>query len=232
MPEGEQHGPNQSYFSSGNSNYDARQRVDCLKVLPTSSSKKMTMTPMDDAKFKDWQARWEKNIAGDSGNRYCDKEMGEEIGWLMTPFLEGFSNGYMATKDSKWIDNLIDWTDSWIKRGVKEPDGYIGWPKAAAAGTDVDQLNQFYADSLHGDAMVLRPIVRLSTVILKTPALKQKYGSKAESYLKLAEATFEKWDKRGAWRETKNGGSIPAVQPYGIDAKTGKWTDGYEKRTA
>ncbi|MCM8760036.1 MAG: hypothetical protein NC906_09755, partial [Candidatus Omnitrophica bacterium] len=51
------------------------------------------------------------------------KEMGEEIGWLISPFLNGFYYGYMATEDTKWIDNLIDWADSWIRRGIKEPDG-------------------------------------------------------------------------------------------------------------
>jgi rhamnogalacturonyl hydrolase YesR len=93
------------------------------------------MARMDDAKFKDWLNRWEKNIVSDARNRYCDKEMGEEIGWLITPFMEGFCCGYLATGDAKWADMLVDWADSWIKRGVKEPDGYVGWPrKAQAAG--------------------------------------------------------------------------------------------------
>jgi hypothetical protein len=139
----------------------------------------------------------------------------------------------MATGDGKWIDMLVDWTDSWVKRGVKEPDGCIGWPEAKAAGTDVDRLNEFTADSLLGEAMVLRPIVLTAGEILKSPALKAKYGDKAASYIKLSEAVFEKWDKRGAWREVslkEGGGMISVVLPFGIDAKTGKWTDGYDKR--
>ena len=156
------------------------------------------MVKMADQKFNDWLTRWEKNITGDARNRYCDKAMGEDIGWLMTPFLDGFYYGYMATKDTKWVDMLVDWTDSWIKRGVKEPDGYLGWPKLGAAGTDVDKLDDFNADSLLGEAMVLRPVVLMAGEILKTPALKEKYGAKAESYLKLSEQIYEKWDKRGA----------------------------------
>jgi len=66
------------------------------------------MARMDEAKFNDWKARWEKNIVNDAKNRYCDKEMGEEIGWLVSPFLNGFYHGYMATGDRKWIDLLID----------------------------------------------------------------------------------------------------------------------------
>ncbi|MBI3831012.1 MAG: hypothetical protein HY291_15940 [Planctomycetes bacterium] len=208
-------------------------QVQALQTAPQAADKKISnMAKMDDARFQDWLSRWEKNIEGDARNRYCDKEMGEEIGWLMTPFLDGFYYGYKATKNAKWIDYLVDWTDSWIKRGVKEPDGYIGWPKPGAAGTKVDDLDSYNADSLLGEAMVLRPIVLLSREILDTPDLKAKYGAKAESYLALAEKTYEKWDKRGGWRETKDGGCISLETAYGIDPKSGQWTEGYEKRNA
>jgi len=74
---------------------------------------------VDPAIAKDWLARWEKNILGDgSANRYCDKEMGEELGWLVSPFLEGFYHGYRATGDPKWVALLVDWMDSCLKRGV------------------------------------------------------------------------------------------------------------------
>ena len=85
---------------------------------------------MDPAIAKEWMSRWKQNILGEiRKNRYCDKETGESIGWAVTPFLNGFYYGYMATGDREWVDHLIDWADSVIKRGVKEPDGYIGWPK-------------------------------------------------------------------------------------------------------
>ena len=203
------------------------------QAAPAAAVKKgYQMARMDEAKFKDWQERWEKNIINDSRNRYCDKAMGESIGWLMTPFLDGFYYGYMTTKDPRWVEMLVDWTDSWIKRGVREPDGYIGWPAVGAAGTKVDNLDDFYADSLLGEAMALRPVVLMAGEILKTPALKAKYGAKAESYIKLSEQVFEKWDKRGAWRDTKGGGAISVVLPFGIDKATGKWTAGYATRNA
>ena len=85
---------------------------------------------MDEAMARTWLARWEKNIVADSRNRYCDKETGEQLGWLVSPFLNGFYYGYLATGDTQWIDRLIDWSDAVIKRGVKEPDGFVGWPKA------------------------------------------------------------------------------------------------------
>ena len=49
---------------------------------------------VDEATAKDWLARWEKGILGDARSRYCDKEMGEELGWLVSPFTNGFYHGY------------------------------------------------------------------------------------------------------------------------------------------
>ena len=173
---------------------------------------------------QDWLARWEKNILGSARRRYCDKELGEEIGWLMSPFLNGFYHGYRATGDAKWVDLLADWADSWIKRGVKEPDGFLGWPKSG-----MDSADSFHTDSLLGEAMGLRPVVLLADEILRTPALKDKFGPQAQAYLKLAEQVFEKWDSRGCWREVPDGG-LWVVPPFGIDPKTGNWTEGYARR--
>src|SRR5450432_2977923 len=104
--------------------------AEALPVKPGPDSQ----PPMDTAVAKDWLARWDKSITGDARNRYCDKETGEEIGWMISPFLDGFYYGYLATGDAKWIDLLVDWGDSLIKRGVKEPDGEMGWPKLGASG--------------------------------------------------------------------------------------------------
>jgi len=177
---------------------------------------------MDPALASEWMRRWKQNILDDSRkNRYCDRETGEEIGWLVSPFLNGFYYGYLATGDREWVDRLFEWGDAVVKRGVKEPDGYIGWPKGEGA--------RAIADSELGEAMFLRPMVLMAGEILKTPALKKEYGAKAEEYLRLSEKTFEKWDSRGAWRETKEGG-LWVGPPFGIDRQTGKWTDGYERR--
>ncbi len=106
---------------------------------------------------------------------------------------------------------------------MQEPDGYIGWPKRGAAGTYVDNLNSYYADSLLGEAMALRPVVLMSGVILNNPVLKARFGKKADGYLQLSRSLFEKWDTRGAWRPTGSG-IISVVLPVGIDQKTGRWT--------
>ncbi len=181
---------------------------------------------VDKATAKDWLARWRQSILGDARSRYCDKEMGEELGWLVSPFTSGFYYGYLATHDSKWIEMLVDWTDSWLRRGVKEPDGFIGWPKGNGGGGD---SNEYSADSLLGEAMALRPAVLMAGEILRTPALKDKWGRKAQGFLELAGRTFEKWDARGCWREVKEGG-LWVVPAFGIDKVTGQWSAGYGRR--
>src|SRR5271169_1979714 len=85
-----------------------------LAAAANGESTGNTPVPLDAALAKDWLARWEKNILGDSRNRYCDRELGEEIGWLVSPFLNGFYSGYRVTHDPKWVGYLADWADAWI----------------------------------------------------------------------------------------------------------------------
>ncbi len=181
---------------------------------------------LDPALAKDWLARWEKNILSDSKNRYCDREMSEELGWLVSPFVSGFYYGYRATGQIEWLERLADWTHSWTARGVKEPDGFVGWPKSGTGGNVEDSL---YSDSLLGEAMALRPALLAAHDILRDPVLKEKWGDQAQDWVKLAESTFEKWIARDCWREVKEGG-VWVVPVFGIDKQTGQWTEGYARR--
>ena len=132
------------------------------------------MTQMGEAKFKDWLARWEKEIRASNPMHYCTTATGESIGWFLQPFLKGFHYGYLATRNTGWVDMLVNCTDSLVRRAVKEPDGYVGWPTFGAAGIDVDRLDSFYADSMLGEAMALGPVVLMGNEIPK------KRGAKGE----------------------------------------------------
>lgn len=199
--------------------------------MQTTAPAEAQVAGLNPAKFSDLYLRWKQYIDHDArSNRFCDKEMGEQIGWLISPYLSAFYYGYLASKDPHWVDMLQNWADSWIRRAVREPDGFPGWPKVGGIAASIDNFDEFYADSMVGEAMALRPIVLMSADILKTPTLKAKYGEKAQSYIDLAERIFTKWDSRGAWRDTEEGGGVPIVLPFGIDQKTGGWTDGYKDR--
>ena len=199
-------------------------------VLPKSDGHEMLK--MNDAKFKDWLLRWERSILRENSTHYCGDAVGEDLGWGMSPFLRGFYFGYLATGNPLWVDRLIKCADAWIKRAVREPDGYQGWPTVGAAGTNVDDLDSFYADSMLGEAMALAPVVLMAAEIRRSLLLKERFGSKAEDYIRLAEQIFDKWDARGVWRETDNGGGVSVELPFGIDQTAGNWTGEYRSRNA
>ena len=195
--------------------------------LAAEPTKRGDSTPsLDRALAKDWLTRWQEHILGEERARFCDKETGEEIGWLVGPFLNGFYYGYQATHDTRWVEHLVDWGDAWTRRGVKEPDGFVGWPKGGTGGM---QAQDFFTDSLLGEAMALHPLVLMANEIRQTPTLGAKFNQRAEAYLKLSEEIFEKWTARGCWREVKEGG-VWVVPAFGIDRQTGKWTEGYARR--
>jgi len=176
---------------------------------------------------KGWLELWQKSILASARKRYCDTETGEELGWFLSPFLNGFYHGYRATGDAKWADLLMDWAESWVKRGVKEPDGFVGWPKADGASTNV--VPGLFTDNMLGEAMAFHPVVLMADVVGKTPALQGRHGAAAARYLQLAEETFAKWDARGCWRATDAGG-VWVVPPFGIDQAAGRFTAGYDSR--
>lgn len=187
------------------------------------------MLKANETEINGWLLHWERNIVGENSMRFCRAESGEEIGWLISPFLKGFYYGYLATGNALWVERLIACTDAWLKRAVKEPDGYLGWPKVGAAGTKVDNLDDFYADSTLGEAMALTPIILMAREIRKTPSLAGKYGSKTEDYIDFAEQIFKKWDSREVWRETDPVSAITVVLPSGLDQRTGRWIAEYDK---
>ena len=174
-----------------------------------------------------WLPKWQSYILAESKTRYCDTETGEELGWLVSPFLSGFAYGYLATNETEWLDRLVDWADAWLKRAVKEPDGFVGWPKQGTGGLVEDQL---FTDSLLGEAMALTPLVRLHGQVHRGGlSWRSEIDRKLDRYLQASEACFRKWDGRGCWREVKDGG-VWVVPAFGIDKASGGWTAGYATR--
>jgi hypothetical protein len=182
----------------------------------------------DEKRRREWLERWERNITSNARSRYCDNQTGEELGWLVSPFLDGFYYGYKATGNPKWVELFVDWTAACINRAVKEPDGFPGWPKGDGGG---NESKEFTADSLLGEAMLLRPIALMTGEIRENPKLAARWGAQAEGYIELTEKIFQKWESRDCWREVKEGG-LWVVPSWGIDLQTGDWSAGYkEKKT-
>ena len=78
------------------------------------------------------------------------------------------------------------------------PDGYKGWVGEDQTGRGT------WADNHVGDAIIVDPMLGFAEVVLKDPELKKKYGEAAEKYVAEAKRDlFEKWDKRGTWKEDR-----------------------------
>ncbi|HZR18647.1 MAG TPA: hypothetical protein VFE51_15245, partial [Verrucomicrobiae bacterium] len=107
-----------------------------------------------------------------------------------------------------------------------EPDGFRGWPKGDGGG---GESKEYTADSLLGEAMLLRPMVLAAAEVRRNSGLSVKWRPQADRYVEFAEETFRKWDSRDCWREVKQGG-LWVVPAYGIDPRTGKWSAGYDQR--
>ena len=174
-----------------------------------------------------WLAAWRPHILAVAKRRYCDTEMGEELGWLVSPLLSGFHFGYLATGEPEWVDRFVDWADAWSGRAIEEPDGFPGWPKEAGASTDA--VPPFLTDNLLGEAMALQPMALMAGVILGRPELAARHGPRARAYLDLNRQVYEKWDRRGCWREVAGGG-LWVVPPFGLQPGGGRWTEGHARR--
>src|SRR6476620_9711679 len=75
---------------------------------------------MNDTNSKRWLLRWERSILRENSMRYCNNEMGEELGWKTSVFLNGFYYGYLATGNIVWLKKLVACADAWLNKAVKE----------------------------------------------------------------------------------------------------------------
>ena len=124
---------------------------------------------LNPARAADWMRRWRQNILSKT-NRPCDMEMGEQIGWRVAPFLNGFYHGFMATRDREWLDRPFDWGDA-VLEARRERAGrlhrlaQVGGRRRARIPSSGVKLR--YTDTEVGDAMVLRPMARMAGEILR-----------------------------------------------------------------
>ena len=203
-----------------------RLRVFFRPVLPSPRSR--SAAPWIRRSPRNGCSAGSRTSSATARDRYCDKEMGEEIGWLVSPFLNGVLlrlHGHGRPRVGGPADRLGRLRHQARREGAGRLHRLAQGRRTTASSITFRRREKLrYTDVEVGDAMFLRPLVLMAGEILKTPALKEKYGAKAEEYLQLAEQTFEKWDSRGAWRETKDGG-VWVVPPFGFDRKTGKWTE-------
>ena len=124
------------------------------------------------------------------------KSKGEGFCWHAAWGIRVFVDGYMAYKDTTWLDSGVRYFDWLIAKMDKSPDGYKGW-----VGPYMYDSNAI-ADCHVGDGVIMAEFARFIELVYKDAGLKAKYGNKADEYLGLIRKDFiEKWDKRGTWIE-------------------------------
>ena len=128
------------------------------------------------------------------GNHFLKETTGEQFCWHAAAGISEFQKGYEAFKDEKWLEEGAKYYDWLISKMETAPDGYKGWigPYMYDAKLDMD---------CHvGDAILMNAFLGYAEIVLKDPALKEKYGTKAQGYVDLAKKhLIEKWDKRDTW---------------------------------
>ena len=121
---------------------------------------------------------------------------GEDFGWHVSYDLGDFLKGYLASKDTAWLDAGVKACDYTVSKMSTGPDGYKGWVGA------YEYDHKIWADVHVADAILMNHILGLAEVILADETLKKTYGDAANRYVTLAKHDFvEKWDKRGTWHE-------------------------------
>jgi len=141
--------------------------------------------------------------------------------WHARYTMDGFLDGYLATRDPAWLDAAVkyfDWTISLLLAG---PDGCKGW-----LGPVPGQPGKFGEHPI-GDAIMMDPMVRFAAMVLKDePALTTKYGDRARAYVALAkELMFEKWQKRGTWHEDGPYGVFTEWPRHYTEQEPNRWHD-------
>ena len=139
-----------------------------------------------------------QEILRDTTSAIATDGPGELFGWKFTYYAGGFVAGYQRTKDTAWLDGAQKAFEYCIGKMRTGPDGYKGW-----VGEDQTDRGT-WADTHVGDAIIVAHMLSFSELVLKDPELKKKYGEAAEKYVDLARRDlFEKWEKRGTWKEDR-----------------------------
>jgi hypothetical protein len=132
-----------------------------------------------------------------TGDSTIPKEgAGEQFGWGVSYYAGNFVRGYQRTKDTAWLDAAQRLSEYCLSKRRTGPDGYKGWVGEDQTGRGL------WADNHVGDAIEIEPMLEFAEVVLKDPELKKKYGEAARKYVDVARRDlFEKWDRRGTWKE-------------------------------
>jgi|GEM_PF-765568 len=154
---------------------------------------------------------------------YSGKGTGEQFCWNFNYNANDPLDSYEANGDIKSLEAAESRYDGVVAKLLKDPDGYPG-----TIGPDIGVVSGgsvLWADTVIGDALVARPLLRFAEIVNSDPKLKERWGAKAQSYIDLAtKMCWEKWNHRGCYYEDAAGYGSYHSHPFGVDKNNpGKW---------
>lgn len=160
------------------------------------------------------------------GNGALKTSTGEQFTWNAAFRAHAFVNGWIATgrSDAAWLEMAQRYFDWCLERGVSDdPDGYPG-TIGADIGTTIDKAATI-ADTVVGDANIAWPLLEFAEAVRSDPALRQRFGARADAYIALAtRMCWEKWDRRGCYVQDSLGWGSYRTYDKAIDkADRAKW---------
>ena len=175
---------------------------------------------------------WNASMWNDNHMYYCTAA-GEYLGWTEGHMMTGFAYGYLATKDTHFLDKLREHIDGAICRDTSNfdyvdcndcpPDSYCcccrftyetqldsnydlewGWYGYDYSITPDDKF-----DMMVGEGITLQGVTMFIETVYDDPTLHAEYKTDADYYLNLLETELiPKWDRRQLWEDVKDGEGV------------------------
>jgi len=145
---------------------------------------------------------------------------GESMCWHAAFGMSAFMDEYRATNDTAYLDAAIQYYDALINKMHESPDGYKGW-----VGPFIYDDN-YICDVHIGDAILINHMLDFCETVLlhENKDIRQKYNTKAFSYLELAKKhLIEKWERRGTWHVDGSYGAYSSWNKYLTADNLNEW---------
>ncbi|MFC1654405.1 hypothetical protein ACFL2F_01260 [Myxococcota bacterium] len=167
---------------------------------------------------------WDQRMRNDSGRDYCTAQ-GESMGWVEGHILNAFAYGYLATRDTVYLDKLVQHIDGAICRS-NECDPCLftretydanlapewGWYEVSDWYSE-DGVTRF--DFMVGEGIMLQAVVLFIEAVRSDPALSADYRDDADYYLALLEDELvPKWDRRDLFKDENASAGVYIFQDH------------------
>lgn len=155
-----------------------------------------------------------------------DVGYGEQFCWFVHFNGSFWPMGYKAYGDEDWIRYGEKYFDYAVSKMQKDPDGNPGWigPEIGQEGK-LKTLTHF-TDTVVGDSIVMVDMLGWAETVMNDPALKSKYGAKAQQYIDLAQKVlWEKFNHRGQFYQDAAGWVSYPTYGKMVRVKDWQWED-------